>query len=143
MRKYVHKVLVRKIISYIEKGYEKVDRSLVLTLLNETTPNLDCLDCFNHTGEDFDEGKEYLVWLRLCCFKVEKQDGKEKKAVYIKSTPTAVNRYDLFGQVIDRKNGELILDCGFYVFITGYENIKVGDWIKANGRLDVLGKRPT
>ncbi len=140
MKNYFEKAVIRKIISDPETA--RYEKNVILFINNRTAENSDdkirkgIIECFEHENAKFEENKEYLVKLRLLDYNIEKIELKEKKIVYIKHTPTAVNMHDIYGQVIDKIKDEIVVDCGFFVFIND-NKLKKGDWIKANGRLDV------
>ncbi|VVB99985.1 Uncharacterised protein [uncultured archaeon] len=141
MENYFEKATVRKIISEPETA--KYEKNLILFLNNRAAEGIDdnirkgTIECFEHKNAKFEENKEYLVKLRLLDYNIEKINSKEKKAIYIKHTPTSVNLYDIYGQIIDKVKNEVVVDCGFYVFISD-NKLKKGEWVKANGRLDVF-----
>ncbi len=140
MKKFFEKAIVSKVDAYaqgLERDIilrlEKQDKSVTATDMPIT------LEAFNYESSDIIVGRVYRVPLVLVWFELKENQPKEKAFKYIKSTPTAVNKYNISGEVVMSKGKINVVDCGFFVYITGKE-LKKGDFIWAEGRLDVFFK---
>ncbi|MFA5125756.1 MAG: hypothetical protein WC462_02010 [archaeon] len=83
-------------------------------------------------------GSNVNISLDFMCLQIEKNKNGTKKIIDLQKHANSVNQYKLVGQVMDKSEDKIILDCGFPIEIKATEkNIKKGAWIEATGRINL------
>lgn len=151
--KYHEIVKVEKIRIFRQMGIP-FEGNVALSVVNRSDPSQTTVECFVYSDilkqldREFKEGDRAYVELYLLNFRFQKSEETEKYANLIKPTPVSVNSYQINGELVeinphntlDTPNFySIVIDCGLYVRsdvqITG--EIKVGDYVHLEGRLDV------
>ncbi len=131
------------LLSFRTTAFQDAEGEALLEILPAHTL-VECFVDFQDISKfkELEMRKQIIVGIKLVCFTLEKVEKLTKKIESIRLSRlsnTAVNKYFIFGEVVDIKNGEAIVNCGFYVLVEYDKNknsLKIGDWVKAEGRLD-------
>lgn len=121
-----------KVLSVKSLDVQNITKKIIIKI-----KNID-LNCFI-SGYSVQEGKNYIFKLFLFDWSTEKTDVVEKK-FFFKDVKKSPNHCILNGVIVEKfdEDGKnfVLVDCGFFVAVQMKDKLKIGDMVKAEGRLD-------